>query len=51
MAYGMTYNEMRKFAGELSSLLNVEAEEIEIAMENVTRQEVIRIAKNEVATN
>ena len=47
MAYGLTTTTQQRFAQQLSEQLNIPAEEIERAMDAVTRIELWRVARNE----
>ena len=47
MAYGLTTTTQQRFAQQLSEQLNIPAEEIERAMDEVTRIELLRVSRNE----
>jgi len=47
LAYGLTTTTQQRFAQQLSEQLNIPAEEIERAMDEVTRIELLRVSRNE----
>jgi len=47
IAYGLTTTTQQRFAQQLSEQLNIPAEEIERAMDAVTRIELLRVSRNE----
>ena len=47
IAYGLTTTTQQQFAQQLSEQLNIPAEEIERAMDAVTRIELLRVSRNE----
>ena len=47
----MTTHNQQEYAERLASILNISAEEIERAMMAIVREDVLRIAKNEVKAN
>ena len=47
LAYGLTTTTQQRFAQQLSEQLNIPAEEIERAMDAVTRIELLRVSRNE----
>ena len=51
IAYGLTTTTQQRFAQQLSEQLNIPAEEIERAMDAVTRAELLRVSKNEKPDN
>ena len=48
LPYGLTYQTQHKLSSQLSAILNIPAEDISKAMDEITRAEVMRIAANEV---
>lgn len=48
MAYGMTYKTQEKFINSLAKRLRVKEERIKAALEDITREEVVRIARNDL---
>ena len=51
IAYGLTATTQQRFAQQLSEQLNVPAEEIERAMDEVTRAELLRVSRDEKTNN
>jgi len=47
IAYGLTTTTQQRFAQQLSEQLNIPAEEIERAMDEVTKAELWEVARNE----
>ena len=47
MPYGMTAKQIKQLSSELSDLLEIDVQKVELALDEITRNEVMRIAKNE----
>jgi Zn finger protein HypA/HybF involved in hydrogenase expression len=46
--YGLTSKQIKELSAGLGELLEIETEKIENVMDQLTRREVLRIAKNEI---
>ena len=49
MAYGMTFAVQKRFAAQLADIIKVDAEIINKAIDEITKAEVWRVTKNDIA--